>query len=152
MTDTIIIEKITSFSPRIAASVRKLAQQIGENYQELSDNDIKEMIDSDMYALIAARDTTTDEIVGMVMVLVYRIPYVRKAYLDDLVVDGQYRKQGLGTKLLTAALRYSEESGAAYVDFTSSPNRGAGNSLYEKLGFVKRDTNVYRVTFHYGKK
>jgi ribosomal protein S18 acetylase RimI-like enzyme len=32
------------------------------------------------------------------------------------------------------------------VDLTSRPAREAANSLYRKIGFVQRDTNVYRFT------
>lgn len=144
------IEKITEFTPHIADSLRILAKQIGKNYQPLSDNDIKEMIISSTHNLFVVKDTSENKIVGMILVLIYRIPYVRKAYLDDLVIDVDYRKNGLGTLLIQTALEYAKEQGAAYVDFTSRPYRGAGNNLYEKFGFKKRDTNVYRVTFHYG--
>jgi ribosomal protein S18 acetylase RimI-like enzyme len=30
------------------------------------------------------------------------------------------------------------------VDLTSRPKREAANHMYRKLGFVERDTNVYR--------
>jgi hypothetical protein len=32
------------------------------------------------------------------------------------------------------------------VDLTSRPSREAANRLYQRLGFVARDTNVYRIT------
>ena len=36
------------------------------------------------------------------------------------------------------------QRGAKTVDLTSRPSRVAANKLYQKLGFVLRDTNVYR--------
>lgn len=30
------------------------------------------------------------------------------------------------------------------MDLTSRPSRDAANAMYEKLGFRRRDTNVYR--------
>jgi ribosomal protein S18 acetylase RimI-like enzyme len=30
------------------------------------------------------------------------------------------------------------------VDLTSRPSRDAANQLYQRLGFVRRETNVYR--------
>jgi ribosomal protein S18 acetylase RimI-like enzyme len=85
----------------------------------------------------------------MVTVLIFRIPYVKKAYLDDLIVDEAFRGHGLGSKLLQKAISLAKEKDAAYVDFTSRPRRIAGNTLYEKLGFKKRDTNVYRLILSY---
>jgi ribosomal protein S18 acetylase RimI-like enzyme len=32
------------------------------------------------------------------------------------------------------------------VDLTSRPSREAANRLYQRLGFVQRETNVYRYT------
>lgn len=144
------IEKVREFTPHIADALRLLSKQIGKNYQPLSDNDIKEMIISTIHNLFIVKDNSNNKVVGMILVLIYRIPYVRKAYLEDLVIDVDYRKNGLGTLLIQTALEYAREQGAAYVDFTSRPYRGAGNSLYEKFGFKRRDTNVYRVTFNYG--
>jgi ribosomal protein S18 acetylase RimI-like enzyme len=34
--------------------------------------------------------------------------------------------------------------GAKTVDLTSRPKREAANRLYQRIGFVPRDTNVYR--------
>ena len=36
------------------------------------------------------------------------------------------------------------EAGATTVDLTSRPSREAANRLYQRLGFQRRDTNVYR--------
>ena len=146
--NTFTISRIDSFSPHTADALRSLAQQVGGKYQELTDDDIKEMLDSPMHNLFIA-SSSEGIVVGMILVLVYRIPYVRKAYLDDLVVDSDYRGHGIGTALLESAITFAKEHGAAYADFTSRPERTSGNSLYEKLGFQKRETNIYRKIFNY---
>ena len=43
-----------------------------------------------------------------------------------------------------AALDAAAAAGARTVDLTSRPVREAANRLYQRLGFVPRDTNVYR--------
>ena len=40
--------------------------------------------------------------------------------------------------------QHAEEAGARTVDLTSRPDREAANRLYVRLGFEKRETNVYR--------
>ncbi len=145
-----VIEKVTTFSPDIAQAIRDLAQQEGKNYKDLSDGDVKEMIDSPLHFLYLARDAKSNAFVGMVLLMVFRIPYVRKGYIDDLVVDEKFRNKGLGTQLMQQAVDTAREKGAAYVDFTSRPRRDASNNLYEKLGFEKRETNVYRLICDYG--
>ena len=41
-------------------------------------------------------------------------------------------------------LRLAEQAGATTVDLTSRPSREAANRLYQRLGFIERETNVYR--------
>ena len=145
-----IIEQVKAFSPEMADAVRNLAIQIGKNYKTLTDDDLKEILDSPHSFLFIAKHISTQEIAAMIMVIVYRIPYVKKAYLDDLIVDPKFRGKGIATELMKQASDFAKEKGAAYVDFTARPRREASNSLYEKMGFKKRDTNVYRLLFDYG--
>ena len=144
------IEQLTSISSENADAVRNLAKQLGNNYKELSDKDLQEIITSPQSFLFLARHIPTKQVAGMIMAIVYRIPYVKKAYLDDLIVDPQFRAKGIGKALMSHAVNFTKEKGAAYVDFTARPRREESNSLYEKLGFKKRDTNVYRLIFDYG--
>jgi len=144
------INEVTIFSLAMAETIKHLAQQEGKNYRELSDNDLKEIIESPVTHLFIVEDSLSQKIVGMVTLLICRIPYVRKATMEDLVIDKFYRGRGLGTLLIGKVIKEAEEKGAAYLDFTSRPRRVDGNSMYEKLGFQKRKTNVYRHIFEYG--
>ncbi len=45
-----------------------------------------------------------------------------------------------------AALDLARAEGAITVELTSRPSREAANRLYLRMGFVVRDTNVYRYT------
>jgi ribosomal protein S18 acetylase RimI-like enzyme len=42
------------------------------------------------------------------------------------------------------ALRIAQARGARTIELTSRSSREAANRLYRRLGFVPRDTNVYR--------
>ena len=70
-----------------------------------------------------------------------------RAWIEDVVVDGAYRRQGIGNALVRAAIERAREAGARRVDLTSRPTREAANRLYRRLGFAQRETNVYRYTF-----
>jgi ribosomal protein S18 acetylase RimI-like enzyme len=52
----------------------------------------------------------------------------------------------VGDLLNRAALDRARELGAKTVDLTSRPSREAANRLYQRIGFIARDTNVYRFT------
>lgn len=148
----VIIERLTQFSLKDTESIRRLAAQIGPHFKPLTNKDFKDMLFSPSTFLFVARTSTDQNIVGMITLIVYRIPYLKKSLLEDFVVDETYRGQGIGSRLLEKALSFAKKQGATHVDFTSRPGRVKSNKLYEKLGFKKRDTNVYRLMFDYAKK
>jgi ribosomal protein S18 acetylase RimI-like enzyme len=45
-----------------------------------------------------------------------------------------------------AAIDEARARGAITVELTSRPSREAANRLYKRIGFVQRETNVYRYT------
>ena len=94
------------------------------------------------FVLIARDDDGT--IVGTTTLVTFRIPTGMRAWIEDVVVDGDARGKGVGEALTTAALDSAREAGAKTVDLTSRPSREAANRLYQRAGFEQRDTNVYR--------
>ena len=84
------------------------------------------------------------QILGSMTLVVFPIPTGRRGWIEDVVVDEAARGMGVGAKLNLAALDLAAELGAKTVDLTSRPSREAANRLYKRLGFVERETNVYR--------
>ena len=74
----------------------------------------------------------------------FRIPTGVRAWIEDVVVDGDARGRGVGEALNRHALDRARMLGAKTVDLTSRPSREAANRLYQRIGFVPRETNVYR--------
>ncbi len=106
------------------------------------------MVDSAATHLLVARDGDGPglggRIVGSMTLVVFRIPTGVRAWIEDVVVDQGARGQGVGEALNRSALEVADRRGARTVDLTSRPQREAANRLYQRLGFVMRDTNVYR--------
>ena len=94
--------------------------------------------------LLLARDTETDAIVGSLTLVVFPIPTATRAWIEDVVVDGDARGSGAGAALNTEAIKLAATLGATTVDLTSRPSREAANRLYQRLGFELRTTNCYR--------
>jgi len=55
--------------------------------------------------------------------------------LDRMAVDGEYRRQGMGTALAQKVIDYAKENRAIKVWLDSSPRLKAAISLYKKMGF-----------------
>ncbi len=138
------IEQIKKYSPDVAESIHNLVKQLDDNYKPLSVQDIKDMLSSKNCFLVVAKNSQ-NKIVGMITLIIYRTPYTKKGILEDVVVDVDFRKQGIGTKLIQKAISKAKEEGVSSVHFTSKPSRESANQLYGKLGFKKRETNVYRL-------
>jgi len=62
--------------------------------------------------------------------------------LNDLFVAKEYRKYGLGKKLIDQVIALARETGAVRIDLGTAKDNFTAQSLYEKIGFVK-DTEYF---------
>lgn len=90
--------------------------------------------------LLVARDP---DIVGVLTLTLYRIPTGLHARIDDVIVATEARGRGVGEALTREAIERARAAGAKAVNLTSHPRREAANRLYQRVGFERRDTNVY---------
>ena len=100
-------------------------------------------MDSDACHLLLARDDD-GAILGSMTLVVFPIPTGIRAWIEDVVVDGDARGRGVGDALNRTAIDIARDLGAKTVDLTSRPSREAANRLYQRIGFEPRETNVYR--------
>ncbi len=106
---------------------------------------LRAIVESEASTLLIARDDERDgAIVGSMTLAMFLIPTGRRAWIEDVVVDGEARGKGVGQLLNERAIEIARDAGARTVDLTSRPSREAANRLYKRLGFVERETNVYR--------
>jgi ribosomal protein S18 acetylase RimI-like enzyme len=143
MAGQIRVEEATEFFDGLPDAVRRLVRQLSSSAALPSHTEVEEIVRSPASRLLIARDAG-GEIVGMLTLAVFRIPTGVRAWIEDVVVDEATRGQGIGAALNRAALELAQQLGARTVDLTSRPDREEANGLYRKLGFVERDTNVYR--------
>lgn len=57
--------------------------------------------------------------------------------LNDLYVDQEFRKQGIGEMLFQKAKDYATETGAKSISLSTAPDNYSAQRLYEKYGFKK---------------
>ena len=66
-------------------------------------------------------------------------------YLIDYVCTNvEYQGRGVATKMMEFAIEKAKELKGKYIQLTSSDKRVIAHHIYEKLGYEKRDTNVFR--------
>jgi ribosomal protein S18 acetylase RimI-like enzyme len=104
--------------------------------------DLERIINSPSITLFIGMEDT--EIVGSLTVAMFPIPTGLRAWIEDVVVDGSSRGAGVGEALIGAAINEARRCNARSIDLTSRPDRESANGLYQRMGFVQRETNVYR--------
>ena len=121
----------------------RLTPQLSSSAPPPSREELGEIVSSPATHLLIARgDDGT--ILGSLTLALFRIPTGLRAWIEDVVVDGEARGQGVGEALNRYAIDVAAEHGARSVDLTSRPSREAANRLYRRLGFEPRETNVLR--------
>jgi ribosomal protein S18 acetylase RimI-like enzyme len=129
-------------TPELVAAVTRLLPQLSSSAPPPTVAHIEAIVTSPATQLLVAR--VDGEIVGLLTLVVFRIPSGVRGWIEDVVVNEATRGQGVGEALSREAVRLAAEQGARTVELTSRPSREAANRLYQRLGFKVRDTNVYR--------
>lgn len=120
----------------------ELIPQLSSSSPPPSADELAAIVSSPDAVLFVAR--SEGRIVGSLTLVFYRIPTGLKAWIEDVVVDASARGQGVGEQLNRAALEEAARRGAKNVSLTSRPSREAANRLYQRIGFERYETNVYR--------
>jgi ribosomal protein S18 acetylase RimI-like enzyme len=131
-------------TPEVVDAVVRLVPQLSRSAPAPTEAELAEIVESPATRLFLARDEASGQIVGMLTLVLLRIPTGVRAWIEDVVVGEQARGMGCGAALSRAALDAAAAAGARTVDLTSRPSRQAANRLYQQLGFQPRETNVYR--------
>lgn len=87
-----------------------------------------------------------DKVVGyLVLTRVLDLVKGRPYYLVDYVcVDSAYRNLGIGYMMMDEVLEIASNDKALYIELTSRKERVAAHHLYEKCGYEKRDSVIFR--------
>ena len=142
------ISKATQMTGDLFHALQALVPQLTSNNPPPGETHLSDLLDSDSSTLLVARwPDRTGPIAGILTLIVYPVPTGIRAIIEDVVVDTNYRGKGIGEALTLEALHLAREAGANGVSLTSNPKREAANRLYQRLGFKRRETNVYFYSF-----
>jgi ribosomal protein S18 acetylase RimI-like enzyme len=136
------IERVTEPDERLVAAVARLLPQLSPARTAPGLLELAEMVAAPGTMLLVAFDNG-GEVLGMLTLVLYRVPTGVRGWIHDVVVDEAARGRGVGGGLTAEALRLAEKAGAISVELTARPQRAEANRLYQRLGFERRETNVY---------
>jgi len=138
----IAIEIADSVTTELVEAFARLIPQLSKSNPPPTAEALADMIASPASVVFIAR--LDGEIVGSLTLVAFRIPTGLRTMVEDVVVDEAARGTGVAVALTEAAMTEARRLGASTIDLTSRPSRVAANKLYQRIGFVQRDTNVYR--------
>ena len=143
------VSEATEVDLDLISAFARMVPQLSSSSPAPDADELAEMIAHPGTTVFVAKSDDEGLIVGTLTLVVFRIPTGIRAWIEDVVVDGDaVRGKGwrTGEALTLAAIEKSRAAGAKTVDLTSRPSREQANELYQRLGFEARDTNVYRFT------
>ena len=141
------------------AELNKLLQQLSPGKEPLTIEKVAEVILQPNIYFFAARNHNPPQskIVGLAMVFFVERLEGWLAEFHTIVVDENYRGQGIGKKLLEEQIKKVERWASFYrsevtIYLTSNSSRAAAIRLYEKMGFEcvaqasgDHGTNLFRL-------
>lgn len=137
------IEIVGEVTDELVEAMARLVPQLSSSNPPPGRDELVDIVQAPATDLFIATDDD-GRILGTATLVTFRIPTGRRAWIEDVVVDEGSRGHGVAEILCREALNRASAAGARTVDLTSRPSREAANRLYRRLGFVRRDTNVYR--------
>jgi ribosomal protein S18 acetylase RimI-like enzyme len=138
------VEVLSEVTDEVVEAFGRLIPQLSATASPLSADALNAIVSADASTVLVAR--AGDKIVGTLTLAMFPIPTGVRAWIEDVVVDESARGRGVGKALTLEALRLAAKGGARTVDLTTRPSREAAGHMYERVGFARRDSRLYRYT------
>ena len=126
----------------IATLLEQLTPTDGELEQKALYKAAYRIFMNEDYTVWIARDYNTKRIIGTAMLRIeYKLSHkgVPSAHIEDVVVDYEYRKQGIATELIKQIIETAKKTGCYKVTLNCFE---AKKPFYEKLGFRNHDIGM----------
>ena len=140
------VEIVDAATGQLWEAFQRLTPQLTDNNPPPSLDLLTALVKSESSTLLVAR-ADDGPILGAASLTVYLVPTGIRAIIEDVIVDSSARGQGIGEALVARCLEIAHAKGAPAVTLTSNPKREAANRLYQRMGFLRRETNAYVYRF-----
>lgn len=131
-------------SDSLQHKITKLYKQLNDTIRQLSLNQLIESNKSLVFAICKA----DNNVVGIALMVSYKVISGHKGMIEDVVVDQGYRGKGIGRKLMERLLEEARNRNLDEVLLFSGHHRTAAIKLYKSLGFQLKDSGLYRLNLN----
>ncbi len=137
-----VIEELRNYTQTQFEELKGLMSELSERITLTQSDLISVLRDSNSHLYVILDE---GHLIGCATLCIYYSPSGTKASIEDVVVSSVHRGQHLGTLLMEYVIEEARKFGPIELHLTSKPSRVEANGLYQKVGFEKRETNVYRL-------
>ncbi|OGN28451.1 MAG: hypothetical protein A3A33_00540 [Candidatus Yanofskybacteria bacterium RIFCSPLOWO2_01_FULL_49_25] len=136
-------EQLTQVTTKALEEINILVPQVSNSANALTYSDLLAIVKDNGVTLLTVKDGA--KIIGFGTFAVYHSISGTRGRIDHTVIDESYRGQGLGEKLTRELIKIAREKKVKRVELTSRSSHVAANKLFQKIGFEKHETNMYRL-------
>ena len=137
------IEVVTSVTSELVEAFARLLPQQSQGARHPTAEQLAAIVEAQGHTLLIARDQQ-GVIVGTLTLVILLTPGATFGFVEDVVVDVTARRQGIGEALVRECLSLAAAQGARRVELHSGNHRPDAIRLYQRIGFKKFETNVFR--------
>lgn len=118
---------------------------------QLARNFIQNRLDNNESIIFVALATDHDKQIPVGFTQLYpkysSVQTIQNWILNDLYVESNYRKQGVGETLIRTAMEYAQSKGSKFVELSTEVHNLTAQKLYEKIGFKQQRPDVGFYTY-----
>ena len=140
----IIIRQATEQDVDALADINHLLQQLNPVLAPLDRDRWAALVAAPETYIALANEVNSGWVMGMGILACYNVVSGSKGWIEDVVVEADWRGKGVGRAIIEELLTEARRRHLGAVYLTSTPQREAANRLYSAVGFVRRTTNCYR--------
>ena len=140
----LLIETVAEVTSDLVQAMASLMPQLNPALVGPTSAELSSLLADPATTLLVASDEGA--IVATATVIVYTTAPWVKARIEDVVVDEGARGRGIGEALVVECVNIARKRGARVVELQSARRREVANRLYARMGFERRESNVYRMT------
>ena len=135
------VVELKGATPQELKDINNLLPQLSRTAKPLTLKALTNIVESKDSRLVIAKDSS--RIIGMGSLVFTYTPYGKRARIEDVVVDKKYRGKGLGEKISKELITLAKKARVRRVELSTRRTRSAARNLYQKLGFERRESDVF---------
>lgn len=139
----ITVSELKEVSHQSLEELTVLVRDLHTDERTVQKEDLKTMVETENIRLVVVKDD--DKIIGVATLYIQQKLGGKNGIVEDVVVSGDYRGQGLGEKLMREVIEIARNEKLKSISLTSRPQRVAAHKLYQKVGFQIKETTVFKL-------